>query len=71
MLIQSLGPGGGNQPYNQNQGGFGGPGMASNFQQMPSGTPGYGRGNQAAGQWNQPNPGNYGNVGNGFGAYQG
>ncbi|KAF2462167.1 hypothetical protein BDY21DRAFT_277717 [Lineolata rhizophorae] len=69
MSPQAPTPGG--QPFNPNQGGFGGPGMGQPYQQMPGSAGGYGRGNQGGGQWPQQGAGNFGNVNNGFGGYQG
>jgi len=62
------GPNAGGQPFNQPQGGFGGPGMAQPYQQMPQSAGGYGRGNQGGQQWPQQSPQQYSN---GFGGYQG
>jgi nucleolysin TIA-1/TIAR len=46
--------------------------MAQPYQQMPGSAGGYGRGGQPAQQqWGQPQPGNFGQVNNGFGGYQG
>ena len=65
------GPSPGGQPFGQNQAGFGGPGMAQPYQQMPGSAGGYnaGRGGQPQQQWGQPNQGNFNQ--NGFGGYQG
>ncbi|EON64122.1 hypothetical protein W97_03352 [Coniosporium apollinis CBS 100218] len=63
------GPPQGVQPYAQQQGGYGGPGMAQPYQQMPQSAGGYGRGQPQGGQWGQPQPAAYGN--NGYGGYQG
>lgn len=45
--------------------------MTQPYQQMPGSAGGYGRGGQPQGQWGQPNAGNFGQVNNGFGGYQG
>jgi nucleolysin TIA-1/TIAR len=45
--------------------------MTQPYQQMPGSAGGYGRGAQPAQQWGQPNTGNFGQVNNGFGGYQG
>lgn len=63
------GPSPGGQPYPQNQAGFGGPGIAQPYQQMPGSAGGYGRGGQPQQQWGQPTQGNFNQ--NGFGGYQG
>jgi len=64
------GPSPGAQPFAQNQAGFGGPGMAQPYQQMPGSAGGYGRGGQPQQQqWGQPNQGNF--PQNGFSGYQG
>ncbi|KAF2197019.1 hypothetical protein GQ43DRAFT_226605 [Delitschia confertaspora ATCC 74209] len=63
------GPSPGAQPFPQAQAGFGGPGMAQPYQQMPTSAGGYGRGGQPQQQWGQPNQGNFNQ--NGFGGYQG
>lgn len=63
------GPSPGGQPFAQNQAGFGGPGMAQPYQQMPGSDGGYGRGGQPQQQWGQPNQANFNQ--NGFGGYQG
>lgn len=57
----------------QDQGGFGGPGMnQGGYGQMPNSAGGFNRNNQGPGsQWGQPSTGGFGNVGNGFGGYQG
>ncbi|KAI9842565.1 MAG: hypothetical protein M1837_007078 [Sclerophora amabilis] len=68
-----LGPSPGAQRWGQEPAGFGGPQMAQGgYGQMPGSAGGYGRGNQTPGsQWGQPSAGGFGNVGNGFGGYQG
>jgi len=68
-----LGPSPGGRGWGQDQGGFAGPGMAAQgYGQMPGSAGGYGRGSQTPGsQWGQPSAGGFGNVGNGFGGYQG
>ncbi|KAH0536521.1 hypothetical protein FGG08_006617 [Glutinoglossum americanum] len=69
-----IGPSPGAQRWGQDQTGFGGPGMGAQgaYGQMPQSAGGYGRGNQAPGaQWGQASAGGFGNVGNGFGGYQG
>ncbi|KAF2470073.1 uncharacterized protein BDR25DRAFT_325790 [Lindgomyces ingoldianus] len=66
------GPSPGGTPFGQNQAvqaGFGGPGMAQPYQQMPSSAGGYGRGGPPQQQWGQPTQGNFNQ--NGFGGYQG
>ncbi|KAL5382398.1 hypothetical protein DPSP01_006499 [Paraphaeosphaeria sporulosa] len=66
------GPSPGGQPFAQNQAGFGGPGMAQPYQQMPGSAGGYnaGRGGQPPQQqWGQQPQGNFNQ--NGFGGYQG
>ncbi|KAI9667317.1 MAG: hypothetical protein M1821_000132 [Bathelium mastoideum] len=69
MSPQGPSPGG---QFNQPQPGFGGPPMGQPYQQMPGSAGGFGRGSQSAGgQWGQPSAGGFGNVGNGFGGYQG
>ncbi|KAF2233413.1 hypothetical protein EV356DRAFT_516430 [Viridothelium virens] len=69
MSPQGPSPGG---QFNQPQASFGGPPMGQPYQQMPGSAGGFGRGNQSAGgQWGQPSAGGFGNVGNGFGGYQG
>ncbi|KAF1951162.1 hypothetical protein CC80DRAFT_425107 [Byssothecium circinans] len=67
------GPSPGGQPFAQTQQqGFGGPGMAQPYQQMPQSAGGYGRGQQPQQQWGgQPNQAAF-NGQNGFqGGYQG
>ncbi|KAI9758723.1 MAG: hypothetical protein M4579_002898 [Chaenotheca gracillima] len=69
-----LGPSPGAQRWGQESGGFGGPQMSQGgYGQMPGSAGGYGRGSQTPNsQWGQPNAANFGgNVGNGFGGYQG
>lgn len=68
-----MGPSPGGHRWGQEQAGFGGPGMGQGgYGQMPTSAGGYNRNNQGPNsQWGQPNAGGFGNVGNGFGGYQG
>ncbi|KAF2838356.1 hypothetical protein M501DRAFT_1011917 [Patellaria atrata CBS 101060] len=62
------GPSPGGQPFNQNQGNFGNPGIGQPYQQMPGSAGGFNRPNQPPQQWS---PANTQNFNNGFGGYQG
>ncbi|KAI9801187.1 MAG: hypothetical protein M1825_003461 [Sarcosagium campestre] len=69
-----LGPAAGVQRWGQEQGNFGGPSMpqSAGYGQMPGSAGGYPRANQNQNsQWGQQSASSFGNVGNGFGGYQG
>jgi nucleolysin TIA-1/TIAR len=68
--VHTGGPSPGGQPFAQNQGGYGGPGMNQQYQQMPGSAGGFGRGAQPQGQWpagQHGSPGGYGQPNNGYG----